>query len=76
MQFDSSVKWHRHVFDGIVGIFYLNVPENGAKFLTEETEILVKTGDLLIHRSDLKHAVSRHTVEEPRVSLIYEGIFE
>lgn len=71
---NSSGDWHNHSFDGIVGIFYLNVPSNGARLLTKEMEFLNKTGDLLIHDGDFDHAVSTHLSEEPRIVLVFEAL--
>jgi hypothetical protein len=76
----------------IVAIFYLQAPENSAKFLVvknnkdyssmgvspftlSEDEILpieVKTGDLIIHKVDLPHAVDVHMLDEPRLCLVME----
>lgn len=76
MNKNSSAKWHHHTVNGLIGIFYLNAPKNSAKLLTKNEDIIVETGDLIIHKPNLKHAVSEHLIEEPRISLIYEAIFE
>ena len=34
--------------------------------------IRIKTGDLIIHKVDLPHAVDRHTLDEPRICLVME----
>ena len=73
---NSSADWHSHTVSGLVGVFYLNAPENSGELLTKNKKIRVKTGDLIIHQPELKHAVSKHLIEEPRISLVYEACFD
>lgn len=63
-------------FDGVVSIFYFDVPENSAKFLVENDEIEVSTGNLIMHDSKLPHAVSKHMNDSPRTCIIFETIYE
>jgi hypothetical protein len=72
--------------DGVC-VFYYNVPENGSKFIVlkkningEVTEdhkdishyIQVKTGDALIHKNTVPHAVSEHMNDDPRICFVFE----
>ena len=70
----SSGDWHVHGNADIVGIFYLNVPENGAYLITETQNVITTNGDLVIHRGDLNHAVSEHKSDEPRIVLVFDMI--
>ena len=69
---NSSVKWHVHGGADLVAVFYLNVPDNGAKLITKNSEFVTQTGDLVIHEGFLEHSVSEHLVEEPRIVIIFE----
>jgi len=69
-------NWHTHdYFEGVVSIFYFQVPENSSKLLVENDEIEVKTGNLILHHSKLPHAVSKHMSEEPRICIVFESIY-
>lgn len=75
-----------------VAIFYLNAPKNGSKliilkndignnFVTDEHldishYLKVDSGDLIIHSSDVPHAVSTHLNIEPRICLVFDFSLE
>lgn len=69
--------FHQPVSNGTVSIFYFNVPENGSKFVihheNEDEEVEVKTGDLIIHDSQLIHSVTEHKSDIPRICFIFES---
>ena len=59
-------------------IFYVTVPENSASYVLHDNEgnitesISVKTGDLIIHDSELKHSITEHNSAEPRRAIIMD----
>jgi hypothetical protein len=72
--------------DGVV-IFYYSSPKNSSKLIVLKDNIEgevreehfnishfidVSTGDLLIHKNDVPHAVSEHLNDEPRICFIFE----
>jgi hypothetical protein len=74
MYLGSKVGWHSHGEEVLVGIFYLNAPENSSKLITPKQEITVTNGKLLIHEGNLAHCVSEHLSEEPRTILVFEVV--
>ncbi len=84
---EGTCHSHPLNIDG-VAIFYANVPANGSELVFikngidgtyisnyNDTEIMrqrVISGDLLIHKPNLPHAVSKHYSQEPRICFIYE----
>jgi hypothetical protein len=78
---------HNGINDG-TAIFYYKVPKNGSKLIilkhdiglesVEEKHkdiseyIDVKTGDLIIHKRDVPHAVSKHMSDDPRICFIFD----
>lgn len=71
---NSSGAWHTHYSADVVGIFYLNVPDNGAYLITETENIMTTNGDLVMHKGDLPHSVSEHKSDEPRIVLVFDTI--
>ena len=67
---------HRPIPDGVVCIFYIQVPENSSKLLVHyddgDEEIEVKVGDLIIHDNQLPHSVTSHGNDIPRMCFIFE----
>ena len=59
-------------------IFYVTVPENSASYVLHDNEgnvtesISVKTGDLIVHDSDLKHSITEHNSAEPRRAIVMD----
>ena len=85
---DCSVKCHDHLgmSDG-TAIFYYEVPVDGGELIilknsidedisSEHDDIAhymkVETGDLIIHRCDVPHAISKHMSNNPRISFIFD----
>lgn len=80
---------HTDNVDG-VAIFYLDVPVGGSDLIiikdgkensdhlhysdNDKFYIPVKSGNLLIHKSDVPHAVSIHKSKDPRTCLIFEFV--
>ena len=74
-----------------VAIFYLKVPENGAKLTLIKGykigarisdyredqcfEVVSGTGDLVIHHPIIPHAVSTHNSDEERICLVFEFVY-
>jgi hypothetical protein len=68
-------------------IFYYNVPKNGSKLIILKNDIggevkkchekisyhiLVETGDLIIHKKEVPHAVSKHMNNIPRICFVFD----
>lgn len=59
-------------------ILYVTVPENSASYVLHDDEgnvtesISVKTGDLIVHDSFLKHSTTEHNSAEPRRAIIID----
>jgi hypothetical protein len=85
---NCSGKCHTHEGsnDGSA-IFYFDVPENGSKLIilknkidsavTEKHKDMsyyvdVKTGDLILHRKNVPHAVSEHMSDNPRICFVFD----
>ncbi len=85
---NCSGKCHTHEGDNDgTAIFYFNVPDNGSKLIilknkidSDVTEkhkdishyVDVKTGDLILHRKNVPHAVSEHMSDDPRICFIFD----
>ena len=85
---NCSGKCHMHESDNDgTAIFYFNVPENGSKLIilknkidSDVTEkhkdishyVDVKTGDLIIHRKNVPHAISEHMSDNPRICFVFD----
>ena len=84
---NSSVNCHRHnpLYD-YVGIFYYKVPPNSGDLIILKEHIYgvfkeknkdisyfmkINTGDLIIHPTNVPHAVSEHLNDDPRISFIF-----
>jgi Putative 2OG-Fe(II) oxygenase len=92
MNKDSAGLTHDHGEKCLVGVFYLNAPSNSGKFvIVNNKERRIKEEDIplvdkhyidispymfICHRNSVFHAVSKHTAEDSRVSVIIEATVE
>jgi hypothetical protein len=71
-----------------VGVFYVNIPENGSDlvfvrdgvYMTKISDYAIgdvvfagtRTGELVLHDTEISHAVSEHDNDEPRICIVVE----
>lgn len=74
MFYGSSGDLHYHDFslDKVI-IFYYCAEKNAAKFIIPSVEeLVVKTGDMIVHTPHMPHAVGVHESDIPRISIMFE----
>jgi len=85
---NCSGKCHSHGgdIDG-TGIFYYNAPIDSSKLIVLRNKIdglvledhknisyniVVQTGDLIIHEKNVPHAISKHLSDDPRICFVFD----
>jgi hypothetical protein len=87
---DAQVSVHDHAHKSVdgVGIFYVNLPDNGADLVfikdgadlttvdnyspADIVQVNARDGELVLHDPTILHTTTKHNNEEPRICIVIE----